>query len=227
MCWRAGGSTLQNVDSYLPDSTSFLYAAGLAPEILQLGPGEAIFRQGDVPNAVFYLQTGRAKVTVASAAGREATIFLIAAGDFFGEEAIIPSAQFRQGTATSITPCTVLAIERGPMIQAIQQGSSISESLLSFLVGRSLRVQADLVDLLFNNCEKRLARTLLQMADMADPDGLVTLLPVVTQEALADKVGTTRSRINLFMNRFRDQGMIDYNRRIRVHKVLLRNVLDE
>ena len=218
---------MQQAKAYSPENSGFLYDAGLSPQLLHFGPEEAIFRQGDVPTAIFYLQAGRARVTVASAAGREATIFLIAAGDFFGEEAIIPAAEFRQGTATSITPCTVLSIDRLPMIQAIQQGSSISEVLLSFLVVRSLRVQADLVDLLCNGCERRLARTLLMMADIADPESPVTVLPVVTQDALADMVGTTRSRINLFMNRFRDKGMIEYNRRIRVHKPLLRKVVEE
>ncbi len=164
---------------------------------------------------------------MASAAGREATIFLVAAGDFVGEEAIIPSAHFRQGTATTITSCTVLVIERDQMIRAVHEGGSVSEVLLSFLVVRSLRVQADLVDLLCNSSERRLARALLLMAEIADPVAPITLLPVITQETLAEIVGTTRSRINLFMNRFRKRGMIDYNRRIRVHKLLLCKVLEE
>ena len=132
--------------------------AGLSPLVLHLGPEEAIYRQGEPSSAVFYLKTGRAKVTVASAAGREATIFLVAAGDFVGEEAIIPSAHFRQGTATTITSCTVLVIERDQMIRAVHEGGSVSAVLLSFLVVRSLRVQADLVDLLCNSSERRLAR---------------------------------------------------------------------
>ncbi len=209
------------------DAQAFLHSAGLGRRILHLKPGEAIFCQGEAAKSVFYIQTGRAKLTVTSTGGKEATIFLLSAGDFVGEEAITPIAGMRLATATAITASSVLKIDRDEMIRAVHEGHTFSEMLLTFLLIRNMRVQADLVDHLFNSSEKRLARTLLLMADITESDGSVTLIPAITQETLAEIVGTTRSRINFFMNRFRKLGFIDYNRRIRVHKSLLNVVLHQ
>jgi CRP/FNR family cyclic AMP-dependent transcriptional regulator len=207
------------------DAAAFLASAGLGRRIIQLAPKEAFFSQGDPADSVFYLQKGRAKVTVVSAAGKEATITLLSAGDFVGEEALAAMAGLRLATATAITACTALKISREEMIRVMHEEHSFSDLFLKFMLERSMRIQADLVDQLFNSSEKRLARILLLMAEFGKPGEPEQYIPKISQETLAEMIGTTRSRVSFFMNRFRKLGFIEYNGRIKVHKSLLNVVL--
>ncbi len=184
-------------------------------------PKHVFFSQGNQADSVFYLQKGRAKLTVVSERGKEATITLLSTGDFVGEESIAGAVGLRLATATAITTCTALKIERTEMIRVIHEEHAFSDLFLKFLLARSMRTQADLVDQLFNSSEKRLARILLLMAEFGMPGEPETLIPKITQETLADMIGTTRSRVSFFMNRFRKMGFIEYNGRIQVHKSLL------
>jgi CRP-like cAMP-binding protein len=207
------------------DTAAFLASAGLGRTIIQLVPQDAFFSQGDPADSVFYLQKGRARVTVVSAAGKEATISLLAAGDFVGEEALAAMAGLRLATATAITACTALRINRGEMIRVMHEEHSFSDLFLKYLLERGMRVQADLVDQLFNSSEKRLARILLLMAELGKPGEAEQYIPKISQQILAEMVGTTRSRVSFFMNRFRKLGFIEYNGRIKVHRSLLNAVL--
>src|SRR6202041_26836 len=209
------------------DAATCLANAGLGRKIVQLKPKSAFFSQGNAADSVFYLQKGRAKLTVVSKNGKEATITLLSAGDFVGEESIAAVIGLRMATATAITACTALRIERVEMIRVIHEEHAFSDVFLSFLLARSMRIQADLVDQLFNSSEKRLARILLLMAEFGKSGEPETTIPKVSQETLAEMIGTTRSRVNFFMNRFRKMGFIEYNGRIRVHKSLLNLVLHD
>ena len=209
------------------DPSEFLANAGLGRKIVQLKAGGIFFSQGSSADSIFYIQKGRAKLTVVSQAGKEATITLLSVGDFVGEESIASVLGLRLATAVAMTACTVLKIERKEMIRAIHDENELSDLFVAFLLARSMRVQADLVDQLFNSSEKRLARILLLMAEFGQPGKPETLIPRITQETLADMIGTTRSRVSYFMNRFRKLGFIDYNGRIRVHKSLLNVVLHD
>jgi CRP-like cAMP-binding protein len=207
------------------NAESFLANAGLGRRIVQLAPKETFFSQGDPADSVFYLQKGRAKVTVVSQAGKEATISLLSAGDFVGESALAAVPGQRLSSATAITTCTALKIAREEMIRVMHEEHDFSDLFLKFLLDRSMRIQADLVDQLFNSSEKRLARVLLLMAEFGRPGAPHTLVPRISQETLAEMIGTTRSRVSFFMNRFRKLGFIDYDSRIRVHKSLLNVIL--
>jgi CRP/FNR family transcriptional regulator, cyclic AMP receptor protein len=173
------------------------------------------------------LQKGRAKLTVISNAGKEATIRLLGAGDFNGEEAITSVQGLRLASASSITECILLRIDRRETIRVIHEEHAFSDLFMAYLLGRSMRVQADLVDHLFNSSEKRLARILLLMAEFGKEGESQTLIPPITQETLADMIGTPRSRVSHFMNRFRERGFIEYNGRIHVHKSLLNVILHD
>lgn len=209
------------------DVAAFLASAGLGRSIIHLAPKDAFFSQGEPADAVFYLQVGRARVSVVSAAGKEATITLLCAGDFVGEESLAAMAGVRLTTATAITACTALKISRQEMIHVMHKEHSFSDLFLKFMLERSMRIQADLVDQLFNSSEKRLARILLLMADFGQPGEPEQYIPKISQETLAEMIGTTRSRVSFFMNRFRKLGFIEYNGRIRVHKSLLSVVLHD
>ncbi len=223
------------------DTAAFLASAGLGRKIVQLKPKEDFFTQGEPADSVFYLQRGRAKVTVLSNAGKEATITLLVGGDFVGEEALVARAGLRLSSATAITACTAMKIQRDEMLRVIHEEHKFSDLFLKFLLARSMRTQADLVDQLFNSSEKRLARILLLMAEFGRPvdnslggDGKLgslsepeMLIPKISQETLAEMIGTTRSRVSFFMNRFRKMGFIDYDGRIRVHKSLLNVILHD
>lgn len=212
------------------DAAAFLARAGLGRRVIQIKPKEAFFSQGEPADSVFYIQKGRAKVTVLSDAGKEATITLLSTGDFVGEEALAALTSLRLSTATAITACTALKIQREVMIRVLHEEHKFSDLFLKFLLARSMRVQADLVDQLFNSSEKRLARVLLLMAEFgraAEPGEPEMLLPRISQETLAEMIGTTRSRVSFFMNRFRKLGFIDYDGRIRVHKSLLNVILHD
>ena len=209
------------------DVAAFLASAGLGRSIVQLRAKQAFFSQGDAADSIFYLQTGRVRISVVSANGKEATITLLSPGDFVGEESLASVGDLRLATATAITACTALKIGRAEMVRVMHEEHSFSDLFLKFLLARSMRTQADLVDQLFNSSEKRLARILLLMAEFGKPGEPETLIPPITQETLAEMIGTTRSRVSFFMNRFRKLGFIEYNGRIRVHKSLLNVVLHD
>jgi len=209
------------------DPAVFLAGVGMGRSILRLQAKETFFTQGTPADCVFYIQSGRAKLTVVSRAGKEATITLLSTGDFIGEEAITGVPGLRMASATAITACTVVRIERDQMIRVLHEERAFSDLFLKFLLSRSMRTQADLIDQLFNSSERRLARILLLMAEFGMPGEPETLIPPITQETLAEMIGTTRSRVSFFMNRFRQLGFIEYNGRIRVHKSLLNVVLHD
>ena len=209
------------------DVAAFLASAGVGRRIIQLEPKAVFFSQGDPADAVFYLQKGRAKVTVVSPTGKEATITLLSAGDFVGEEALAAIAGLRLATATAITACTTLRISREEMIRVMHVEHGFSDLFLKVILERSMRIQADLVDQLFNSSEKRLARILVLMAEFGKPGEPEQYIPKISQETLAEMIGTTRSRVSFFMNRFRKLGYIEYNGRIRVHRSLLNVVLHD
>ena len=208
------------------DVAAFLTAAGQGRRI-RLAPKQFFFSQGDPADSIFYLQKGRAKVTVVSPAGKEATIALLSDGDFIGEESLAALSGPRLTTAAATTACTALKMNREELIRLMHEEHDFSDLFLRFLLARSMRIQADLVDQLFNSSEKRLARILLLMAEFGRPGEPEPLIPKISQETLAEMIGTTRSRVSFFMNRFRKLGFIDYDGRIRVHKSLLNVVLHE
>ncbi len=207
------------------DPAAFLAHAGLGRRLLEVKPKQAFFSQGDPADSVFYLQSGRARLTVVSHNGKEATITLFSAGEFVGEESLASVPGLRMASATAVNTCAALEITRNEMIRVIHSEPGFADLFLRFLLARSMRAQADLVDQLFNSSEKRLARILLLMAEFGRPGESDALIPPVTQETLAEMIGTTRSRVSFFMNRFRKLGFIDYDGRIQVHKSLLNVVL--
>ena len=209
------------------DASAFLAHAGLGRTIVQLKPKQAFFSQGGTADSIFYLQSGRAKLTVFSEHSKEAIISLFTVGDFIGEESLASIGGLRLATVTAITACRALKIDRDEMVRVMHEEHTFSDLFLKFLLARSMRTQADLVDQLFNSSEKRLARILLLLAEFGKPGEPESLIPEITQEALAEMIGTTRSRVSYFMNRFRKLGFIEYNGRIRVHKSLLNVILHD
>lgn len=205
----------------------FLSTPGSGRRIIALKAKNIAFSQGEAADSIFFLQAGRAELTVVSKRGKEATVTHLAAGDFFGEEALKNPDLLRTSTATALTLCNVLIVERIEMLRVMHEEHDFSDFFLQFLLTKTAKTEADLVDQLFNSSERRLARTLLLMAEFGQPGEPETLLPPITQEALAEMIGTTRSRVSFFMNRFRSLGYIDYNGRIRVHKSLLNVVLHD
>ncbi len=216
---------MTSINKAIFDSAEFLATAGLSRQIIELKAKQTFFCQGDAADCVFYLQKGRARLTVVSENGKEATITILSATDFVGEESLAAIVGLHLATATAVNSCTALKIGRNEMIRVMHDEPAFADIFLKFLLTRSMRTQADLVDQLFNSSEKRLARILLLMAEFGKPGGRETLIPPITQQALADMIGTTRSRVSFFMNRFRTLGFISYNGRIEVHKSLLNVVL--
>ena len=207
------------------DTTGFLASEGPGRKICRNKPRQPFYSQGGAADSVFYLQSGQAKLTVLSKRGKEATVTMLAAGDFFGEESMAGVELLRTASAMAVSVCVALKIERAQMLLVLHDEHAFSDFFMQFIVTRGVRTQADLVDQLFNSSERRLARTLLLMAEYGGPGKPETLIPAVTQETLAEMIGTTRSRVSFFMNRFRKLGYIDYNGRIRVHTSLLNMVL--
>ena len=209
------------------DLAAYLAHAGLGRRIVQLEPKQTLFSQGDLADSIFYLQNGRAKITVVSQTGKEATIAILNPDDFAGEESLTATHGLRLATATAITACSALKIDREEMIRVMHEGHMFSDIFLKFLLARSMRNQANLIDQLFNSSEKRLARILLLMAEFGNAGEPEHYIPKISQETLAEMIGTTRSRVSFFMNRFRKLGFIDYTDRIQVHKSLLNVVLHD
>ena len=209
------------------DPEAFLARAGLGRKILNLKESETAYTQGDPTDAIFYVQKGQLRVTVTSANGKEATLALVGVGEFLGENCMISPHPIRLATATAMTDCALLKISKEEMVRALHQDPAFSNVFVSFLLVRNARIQADLVDQLFNSSEKRLARILLLLAQFGKESKPETVVPKVSQEVLAEMIGTTRSRVSFFMNRFRKLGFIEYNGEIRVHNSLLNIFLQE
>jgi CRP/FNR family cyclic AMP-dependent transcriptional regulator len=218
---------VENAKPSVFDPLTFLASEATGRKIVHFKPKGIFYSQGVPSDCVFFLQSGRAKLTVVSKAGKEATITLLVTGDFFGEEALTAPDIHYASTASAFTACTVLRITRAEMLRVLHEEHAFSDFFVRFLLARGMRTQADLIDQLFNSSEKRLARTLLLMAEFGKPGEPESLIPEITQEALAEIIGTTRSRVSFFMNRFRKLGLIEYNGRIRVHKSLLNAVLHD
>jgi CRP/FNR family cyclic AMP-dependent transcriptional regulator len=217
-----------NAAETAPFSTeTFLATVGPGRKMLHCKARHFLFSQGGIADAVFYICSGRAKLTVVSKRGKEATVTLLAAGDFVGEEAIAGTGRIRLASACAVTACIVMKIDKDHMLEVLHEEHAFSDYFLKFMLARGMRTQADLVDQLFNSSERRLARTLLLMAEFGKPGEPETLIPPVTQETLAEMIGTTRSRVSFFMNRFRKLGYISYKGRIQVHKSLLNMVLHD
>jgi len=209
------------------NTDTYLSTAGPGRRIIRLKAKQIFSSQGDQADCLFYLQSGRAKLTVVSKAGKEATVTLLAPGDFFGEECIAEPGVLRTTSATTVTACAVLRISSEELIRVLHAENAFSDKFVQFITQRGARTQADLIDQLFNNSERRLARTLLLMAEYGNASGPLVHIPPVTQGTLAEMIGTTRSRVSFFMNRFRSLGYISYNGRIQVHKSLLSMVLHD
>ncbi len=209
------------------DPHQFLASIGEGRKILSFRKKQNIFSQGDPANAVFYLQKGKIKLTVVSKTGKEATIGILNDGMFFGEGSIAGQA-LRMSSATAATDCTVLRIDKEPMMQALHREHTFSDLFVAYLLARNIRYEEDLVDQLFNSSEKRLARILLLLARFGKEGSPETVVPKISQQTLAEMVGTTRPRVSFFMNRFRRLGFVDYSGGgLRVHSSLLSVVLHD
>src|SRR5215218_6621401 len=205
---------------------AFLTSAGAARGIATYPRAKIVFSQGQLSNAVMYIQKGGIKISVLSRTGKEAVVAMLGPGDFFGEGALTGQS-IRIGTATATMPTIVLVIEKAVMAGLLRDQPRFSERFISYMLERNLRIEADLVDHLFNSSEKRLARTLLLLARYGDQQGPEQRIPKISQETLAEMVGTTRSRVNFFMNKFRDLGFIDYNGHLKINTSLLSVVLHD
>lgn len=209
------------------DPAAFLANAGLGRAIVEFQKHQIVFSQGDDADSVFYVQRGKIKLSVVSGAGKEATVALLSAGDFLGEGCIANAQHLRMSSAVALTEGSLLKIDRNEMISALHKENTMSDIFIAYLLTRNLRVQADLVDQLFNSSEKRLARTLLLLAQFGKEGEPEKVIPRISQEALAEMVGTTRARVNFFMNRFRKLGFIEYNGEMQIHRSLLSVVLHD
>jgi CRP/FNR family transcriptional regulator, cyclic AMP receptor protein len=212
------------------DPTTFLATIGEGRRNLTFAKDQAIFAQGDVADAVFYIQKGKVKLTVVSPSGREATLGLLDTENFFGEGALAGQT-LRMGSASAMTDCEVQRIDKKAMIDALHREPAFSELFVAYLLARNVRYEEDLVDQLFNSSEKRLARVLLILAHFGKDGVPATVVPKISQESLAEMVGTTRSRVSFFMNRFRKLGFVDYSGGpeggLQVHSSLLSVVLHD
>jgi CRP/FNR family transcriptional regulator, cyclic AMP receptor protein len=209
------------------DSERFLAQTGIGRTIRSYRPKQVVFSQGQPADAVFFIQQGRVKLSVLSRQGKEATISLLREGDFLGEGCIASDQPVRLATASALTACRILRIEKAEMLRTLHSEHAFSDMFVAYIVDRHNRTQADLVDQLFNSSEKRLARALLILARFGKEGKSEDVIPKVSQETLAEIIGTTRSRVNFFMNRFRKLGFVDYNGGMKVHSSLLSVVLHD
>jgi CRP/FNR family transcriptional regulator, cyclic AMP receptor protein len=208
------------------DPRAFLAKVGEGRSIATYHKGQIVFSQGDPANAVFYIQSGNVKVTVVSEQGKEAVVAMLGTNEFFGEACLAGQAQ-RITTAATTTDSLIVRLGKAAIVRVIHQEPAFSEMFIAHLLGRTIRIEADLVDQLFNSSEKRLARLLLLLANFGKDEKPEPILATISQETLADMIGTTRSRVSFFMNKFRKLGLIDYNGCIEVHSSLLNVVLHD
>ena len=207
------------------DLHEFLESAGIARRITKYPRGAAVFSQGDAASDVFYLRQGSVKLSVLSRTGKEAVVAILGPGDFFGEGCLAGQPR-RMATAHVLTPSTALVVEKAEMLKMLHAQPALADRFLSHMLARNIRIEEDLIDQLFNSSEKRLARALLLLARYGSDDKPLKL-PKLSQETLAEMVGTTRSRINFFMNKFRDLGFIEYNGDLKVNSSLMTVVLHD
>ncbi|HET9831444.1 MAG TPA: Crp/Fnr family transcriptional regulator [Vicinamibacterales bacterium] len=210
------------------NAEAFLKSTGVAKRIARYGQGDAIFTQGDACDHVMYIQAGGVKLSVLSKAGREAVVAMLGPGDFFGEGGLA-GQPFRMGSATATTPSTILLIDKVEMVELLHKQHAMSDRFISHLLARNIRIEEDLIDQLFNSSEKRLARTLLLLARYGKHDKPVRVVPRISQETLAEMIGTTRSRVNFFLNKFKKLGFIEYDGELplKVNSSLLSVVLHD
>ena len=208
------------------DAQAFLYSAGIARKVTEFRKKEMIFSQGDPAKDVLYIQKGGVRLSVINEAGKEAVVAVLGPGDFFGE-GCMAGQPIRIGTATAISATTALVIEKKEMIRVLHSEHAFSDRFITYMLSRNIRIEEDLVDQLFNSSEKRLARTLLLLARYGKEDKPHGVLPKVSQEVLAEMVGTIRSRVNFFMNKFKKLGFIKYNGGLQINTSLLSVVLHE
>ncbi len=206
------------------DPKAFLAKAAEGQTVLKYQSHQTIFAQGDAADAVFYIDAGKVKVTVLSQQGKEAVLALLAPGDFFGEGCLTGQPQ-RMTSTVAIEECTISRLEKPVVLRTVHEEPAFAEMFIAYLLQRNLRMEGDLVDQLFNSSEKRLARLLLILANFGKEDNPETVIPKMSQETLAEMVGTTRSRISFFMNKFRRLGLIDYNGHMTVNRSLLNVIL--
>jgi len=207
---------------------AFLDSVRVSKTVVQYGRDEAIFTQGDACEDVMYIRSGGVKLSVLSAAGKEAVVAMLGPGDFFGEGCLAGQA-VRMGSATAVTPSAILHVSKASMVQLLHQQHEMSDRFISHMLTRNIRIEEDLVDQLFNSSEKRLARTLLLLARYGKQDKPIRMVPTISQETLSEMVGTTRSRVNFFLNKFRKMGFIEYEgeRPIKINSSLLSVVLHD
>ena len=208
------------------DAQLFLDSIGVSRRVADFQNKQAIFSQGEAADSVMYVQKGSVKLTVVNESGKEAVVAILGSGDFFGEGGLA-GQPLRMGTATAIVPTTVLIIGNEEMTRVLHAEHELSDRFIHYMLARNIRVEADLVDQMFNSTEKRLARTLLLLARYGGEGQPEKVLQKVSQETLAEMIGTTRSRVNLFMNKFRKLGFIEYDGVIKINKSLLTVVLHE
>ena len=208
------------------DAQAFLDSAGVARKIVEFKKKETIFTQGDACGSVMYLQRGGVKLSVVSKTGKEAVVAVLGPGDFLGEGGLA-GQPLRMATATAVTPVILLDIDKKEMFRVLHAEHALSDRFITYMLQRNIRTEEDLIDQLFNSSEKRLARTLLLLARYGKEDKPQRVIPKISQETLAEMVGTTRSRVNFFMNRFRQMGFIKYNGGLQVNNSLLSVVLHE
>jgi CRP/FNR family cyclic AMP-dependent transcriptional regulator len=218
---------LKNVKVPVFDAQAFLDSAGVARKVVEYRNSQKVYSQGAPATSVMYVQKGGVKLSVVNEVGKEAVVAILGLSDFFGE-GCLAGQNVRMGTATAISPTTVLVIERNEMMRVLHAEHALSDRFLAHMLSRNIRIEEDLVDQLFNSSEKRLARTLLLLARYGEEPQPQKMLPKVSQEMLAEMIGTTRSRVNFFMNKFRKLGFIQYdNGGLQVHSALLSVVLHE
>jgi CRP-like cAMP-binding protein len=208
------------------NAAAFLESAGLSRKIVEYPRGAVIFTQGDACDHVFYIQNGDVKLSVVSKAGREAVVAMLGAGEFFGE-GCLAGQPVRMGTATATTDSVILLVDKDKMVRLLHKQHAMSDRFIAHMLARNIKIEEDLIDQLFNSSEKRLARTLLLLARYGKHDSPVRAMPLVSQETLAEMVGTTRSRVNFFMKKFQRLGFIDYRNGLKVNNSLLTVILHD
>jgi CRP/FNR family transcriptional regulator, cyclic AMP receptor protein len=208
------------------DSQLYLESVGAGRSVVKYGRGRPIFRQGDAADAVFYIQKGKVQITVVSEQGKEGVIAILEPGEFFGE-GCLAGQPLHMATASAMAECAIVRIEKDAMIRELRDEPKFSQTFMAFLLSRNVQIEADLVDQLFNSSEKRLARVLMLLANFGKDGKMETVIPQINQDVLAAKVGTTRSRINFFMNKFRKLGFIEYNGTLKVHSSLLNVIVHD
>jgi CRP/FNR family cyclic AMP-dependent transcriptional regulator len=225
---RVTGSTVNAVPPKAApfDPETFLSKVGEGRSIAEYRKSQIVFAQGDKADAVFYLRKGRIKLTVVSHQGKEAVVAILGENEFFGEGCLV-AQPLRMATATALTPCSILRLEKSAMVRALHHQPTFSGRFITHLLSRNIRIEEDLVDQLFNSAEKRLARVLLLLANFGKEGKPEAVIPKISQETLADMIGTTRSRVSFFMNKFRNLGFIHYNHGLEVHSGLLNVILHD